>query len=298
MEPKAYVMQQRAAEKEQNEREKKAAMNDDNHYECTKRRKEEDNDDQSEESELNKRLREILGPPEPTPPSPTPSLKAETKTLLSSSSLVKLSDTEIERARRASYPIFKDNSAEMLRSSFLFDEIPFDLVRGYRNKPLLDGSYDVYYHDENIDWHALEGWDIPSHSQNNNHRPGMICIGNSASHPGTLEGYLLFLPSGDEYAEQCGYLDSEDYSSDVENDEEEEQNSIEEDQDSSSNVEDDGDNIVDTSDEGNEDIIENEENNEEQSMADDNQEEQTLESEESENDSSDDDASNSYIAPS
>ena len=196
-------------------------------------------------------------------------MKAETETLLSSSSLVKLSDTEIERARRASYPIFKDNSAEMLRSSFLFDEIPFDLVRGYKNKPLLAGSYDVYYHDENIDWHALEGWDIPSHSQNNNHRPGMICIGNSASHPGTLEGYLLFLPSGDEYAEQCGYLDSEgetDYSSDVENDEEEEQNSVEEDQDSSSNVEDDGDNIVDTSDEGNEDIIENEENNEEQSM--------------------------------
>ena len=76
---------------------------------------------------------------------PSSSMTLETMEKLLSSPLVKLTDSEISRARHANYPMFKDISDEMVRFSYLFDEIPFDVERDY-NKARLAGTYNVVYH--------------------------------------------------------------------------------------------------------------------------------------------------------
>jgi len=144
-----------------------------------------------------------------TPPS---SMTLETMEKLLSSPLVKLTSTEISRARHASYPIFKDISDEMTRFSYLFDEIPFDVERDY-NKARLAGTYNVVYHNESCDWGMLKGWDVPSTREENNHKKGLIIIGSSESSPRCLEGYLLFMPTAEDYysdSDEEGYSDDYD----------------------------------------------------------------------------------------
>jgi len=143
-----------------------------------------------------------------TPPS---SMTLETMEKLLSSPLVKLTDSEISRARHASYPMFKDLSDEMVRFSYLFDEIPFDVERDY-NKARLAGTYNVVYHDEACDWGMLQG-DLPSTREENNHKKGLIIIGSSESNPRFLAGYLLFLPTAEDYysdSDEEEYLDDYD----------------------------------------------------------------------------------------
>ena len=119
---------------------------------------------------------------------------------LISSTLMILSPAERKLARHATYPIFKDNSnsRDMIEYSYLFDEIPFAL------KPITDhwrkdlcGRYEVFYHDEKIDWGiGSDGWEVPSTRQN--HREGMLLIGTSDTSSRVLEGYLLFIPNEDD----------------------------------------------------------------------------------------------------
>lgn len=45
--------------------------------------------------------------------------------------------------------MFKDISDEMVRFSYLFDEIPFDAERNY-NKARLAGTYNVVYHVKHV----------------------------------------------------------------------------------------------------------------------------------------------------
>ena len=86
----------------------------------------------------------------------------------------------------------------MIEYSYLFDEIPFAL------KPITDhwrndlcGRYEVFYHDEKIDWGiGSDGWEVPSTRQN--HREGMLLIGTSDTSSRVLEGYLLFIPNKDD----------------------------------------------------------------------------------------------------
>jgi len=147
-----------------------------------------------------------------TPPS---SMTPETMEKLLSSPLVKLTSTEINRARHENYPMFKDISDEMLRYSYLFDEIPFDVERDY-NKQRLAGTYNVVYHNETCDWGQLQGWDVSSTREENNHKRGLIIIGSSESNPRCLEGYLLFLPTAEDY---CSDSDEEGYSDDSDEEE-------------------------------------------------------------------------------
>eukprot|EP00592_Proboscia_alata_P005422 CAMPEP_0194373366 /NCGR_PEP_ID=MMETSP0174-20130528/21795_1 /TAXON_ID=216777 /ORGANISM="Proboscia alata, Strain PI-D3" /LENGTH=395 /DNA_ID=CAMNT_0039152391 /DNA_START=309 /DNA_END=1494 /DNA_ORIENTATION=+ len=128
----------------------------------------------------------------------TSSMTLEKMDMLLSSTLVELSSAETKRARHATYPIFKDNSDEMSRFSYLFDEIPFALEEDYKKR--LAGKYDVIYHGEKNDWGALEGWELPSMRQN--HRKGMITIGGMDNYPTCLEGNLLFFPESDTKEEE------------------------------------------------------------------------------------------------
>ena len=140
---------------------------------------------------------------------------------LISSTLMNLSPAERKRARHATYPIFKDNSnsRDMIEYSYLFDEIPFALQHKTKSwRKDLCGGYDVFYHDEKIDWGGSQGWDVPSTRQN--HREGLLCIGRSeTSSPHLLTGRLLFLPYDDDelcFALQNGISDEEDDDDDEE----------------------------------------------------------------------------------
>lgn len=124
---------------------------------------------------------------------PSPSTLTNIETLLSSK-LVELSLLETQRVRKETYTIFKDNARDYDRWSFLFDEIPFKLsTQCQRNK--LIGAYDVYYHDDKIDWGALEGWSVPSTVKNCDE--GLIIIDRAEGRNNTLEGRLIFIPDSD-----------------------------------------------------------------------------------------------------
>lgn len=87
------------------------------------------------------------------------------------SKLVELRPLETHQARKESYTIFKDNARDNHSWCFLFDDIPFKLGTQYvvedrtikcRQLDKLIGAYDVYYHDDKIDWGVTEDWDVPS----------------------------------------------------------------------------------------------------------------------------------------
>lgn len=148
----------------------------------------------------------------PVAQTPSSSTLANIDTLLSSK-LVDLSPLETQRARHEYYTIFKDNARSMDRFSFLFDDIPFKVAKLYdisedcsgkkimhRQCHKLIGEYDVYYHDDKIDWGALKGWDVPSTV--NEYDKGLLIIApkNASSHH--LEGRLFYIPESendDEY---------------------------------------------------------------------------------------------------
>ena len=128
---------------------------------------------------------------------------------LLSSDLVKLTPEESKQARHARYPFFKE-IPDMCRSSYLFDEIPFDILCDPIDRNSLCGAHEVYYHDDKIDWGALEGWEVPSTRRNND--KGRICIGATENYPQCLEGYLFFIPphdDSDEVGEESIYSESE-----------------------------------------------------------------------------------------
>ena len=129
--------------------------------------------------------------PDP-PPAPvlTAPMSVEEMEILLASSLVKLSPTELKHVRYGSYPIFRDNSGYYLRESFLFDEIPFGL-KDFNRDDLRNG-FDVYYHDDKIDWGGLGEWDVPS--TRNNSAEGLVIIDRKRGYKYCLEGRLCFIP--------------------------------------------------------------------------------------------------------
>jgi hypothetical protein len=130
-------------------------------------------------------------PPEPTLAGP---MTVQEMEHLLTSSLVKLSPSEMKHLRYGTYPIFRDNTRYMLRESFLFDEIPFGLKEF--NREDLKHAFRVYYHDEKIDWGGLEGWDVPS--TRNNDDKGLVIIDRKPGYAHCLEGRLCFIPSDEE----------------------------------------------------------------------------------------------------
>lgn len=130
-------------------------------------------------------------PPEPTLAAP---MTVQEMEHLLTSSLVKLSPSEMKHIRYGTYPIFRDNARYMLRYSFLFDEIAFGLKDF--NREDLKHAFTVYYHDEKIDWGGLEGWDVPS--TRNNDDTGLVIIDRKCGYMHCLEGRLCFIPSDEE----------------------------------------------------------------------------------------------------
>lgn len=178
--------------------------------------------DEAFEKEIAKRVRRdeesaelpspvvILGPPSPSSTTTTTTTVVMDKTMetLLLQSLSKLSPDEIKRYRQASYPIFKDNSRDMSRDSYLFDEIPFDLERPLDKKHLM-GAYDVVYHDEKIDWGAFRGWEVLS-TKRPHSDIGLLIVGRATENSHELGGGLVFIPHPEEE-------DNEEYSEADEN---------------------------------------------------------------------------------
>lgn len=147
-------------------------------------------------------------PAPPPVPALTSPLTVEEMEILLASSLVKLSPTELKHTRNGNYPIFRNNSLNLLRLSFLFDEIPFDLKEFNRDD--LRHCFRVYYHDDKIDWGEWEGWDVPS--TRNNNAKGLVFINRKRGYAHCLEGRLCFIPPDEEQQviKECYHLDSDD----------------------------------------------------------------------------------------
>jgi hypothetical protein len=140
------------------------------------------------------------------PPSPPIKLSSEmcpkTVNALLSSNLVKMTPAEEERARREIYPIFKDRNDEIGRNSSLYDGIPFAVADPLGIRNVLSTVWEIYYHDETIDWGPLEGWKVPPAVEKG--CGGLVVFQKvqTSTKENDIRGYVSFCKKNDREEEQ------------------------------------------------------------------------------------------------